>query len=300
MKNSLLSESGDWAQRSIRSYLDADMHKFFVQAGVSFELLGKAFLAGIHPSLIVDGRNFDSLLRVCGAGVYSRRKQRGIRTIGAMEVLKRVTQIKPELSSYREYLEELICLRNGVVHLGSANSDRLDMITADFLRASQILLEACDQAGDIHFGDYNEFVQNFLDKSVRETERLVATKIARARQRYRDTYGHLGEEALEKIVDAFLSIRTSQHEESSSESVACPACCNYGIASGEAGLEWELGDSEDTGPDVWVVLHVDHFHCMMCNLSLEGRDEIIAAGLSDKIDLDLDPEDFYEVDYEMD
>ena len=63
MKDSLLAQSADWAQRAIKSHLDADAQHFVVEAGVSFELLGKAYLAGIHPSLIVDGRSFGSLLQ---------------------------------------------------------------------------------------------------------------------------------------------------------------------------------------------------------------------------------------------
>ena len=53
-------------------YLKNEYDQFFIQAGISFELLGKARLATIHPSLIID-KDFDSLLHACDAGKHSKR-----------------------------------------------------------------------------------------------------------------------------------------------------------------------------------------------------------------------------------
>ena len=51
MRDKLLEQSADAAQRAIRHYLNKEFDQFFIQAAVSFELLGKAKLATIHPSL---------------------------------------------------------------------------------------------------------------------------------------------------------------------------------------------------------------------------------------------------------
>jgi hypothetical protein len=61
MKDKLLKQGVDATQRAIRHYLSGEYDQFFIQAAVSFELLGKARLAAIHPSLIVD-KDFDSFL----------------------------------------------------------------------------------------------------------------------------------------------------------------------------------------------------------------------------------------------
>jgi hypothetical protein len=72
MKEKLLKQSTDAAHRAIRHYLKNEFDQFFIQVGISFELLGKARLATIHPSLIID-RDFDSLLHACAAGKHSKR-----------------------------------------------------------------------------------------------------------------------------------------------------------------------------------------------------------------------------------
>jgi hypothetical protein len=51
MKEKLLKQGADAAQRAIRHYLKDEYDQFFIQAGISFELLGKARLAAIpRPS----------------------------------------------------------------------------------------------------------------------------------------------------------------------------------------------------------------------------------------------------------
>lgn len=117
MKQALLTKSSEWAQKAIRSYLDGQYENFLVNAGIAFELLGKAFLAGIHPSLIVD-KDFDSLLQVCGAGGHSKKAPGNIRTIGAKDVISRISQILPQLISYEQELGFLADMRNGAVHIG--------------------------------------------------------------------------------------------------------------------------------------------------------------------------------------
>lgn len=180
MRDTLASESQIWAQRAIKSYLDGDYDRFFVEAGVSFELLGKAFLASYHPSLIVD-RDFDSLLQVCGADVHSRRAPGNIRTIGAREVVNRVTQIVPRLKSYQKQLGLLADLRNGIVHMGSVGSVAVAEVMDHFVRATQIVLEALNLKFGTHFGEYSDVVKKLLDESSKEVEHNVVIKLAQAR-----------------------------------------------------------------------------------------------------------------------
>jgi hypothetical protein len=50
VKDQLLKQSIGAAQRAIRHYLVPEYDQFLIQAGHSFELLGKARLAAIHPN----------------------------------------------------------------------------------------------------------------------------------------------------------------------------------------------------------------------------------------------------------
>src|SRR5258708_19663231 len=99
MKDQLLKRSANAGQRAIRRYLGEEYDQFLIQAGHSFELLGKARLASIHPSLIVD-KDFDSFLLVCAAGKHTQRPPWTIKTITAPEVLKRCTHVHPRFLDF--------------------------------------------------------------------------------------------------------------------------------------------------------------------------------------------------------
>src|SRR5260370_11178835 len=117
MKDQLLKRSADAAQRAIRHYLAEEYDQFLIHAGHCFELVGKARLAAIHPSLIVD-RDFDSFLHVCAAGKHAKRPPWNIKTITATEVLTRCIQLHPALNDFNVRLRLLADYRNSAIHLG--------------------------------------------------------------------------------------------------------------------------------------------------------------------------------------
>jgi hypothetical protein len=78
---------------------------------VFLELLAKARLAAIHPSLIID-KDFDSLLHACAAGKHTKRLPWQVKTVTATEALKRCTQLHPELLTFESRLKLLAEYRN--------------------------------------------------------------------------------------------------------------------------------------------------------------------------------------------
>jgi len=89
------------AERAIRHYLAPEYDQFLILAGHYFELIGKARLASIDPSLVVD-RNFDSLLLVCADGKHTQRPPWNIKTITATEMLRRCSQVHPRLKDFEK------------------------------------------------------------------------------------------------------------------------------------------------------------------------------------------------------
>lgn len=83
------------------------------------EHLSKAYLCSVNPAYLVELRNgqFDSLLYLTGQGVKAR-KLKAPRTISAREALTRVEHLLPGLAAPRTRLEQLIDVRDGVVHTG--------------------------------------------------------------------------------------------------------------------------------------------------------------------------------------
>src|SRR6266851_5103377 len=132
MKDQLLKRSAEAAQRAIRHYLAEEYDQFLIHACHCFELVGKARLAAIHPSLIVD-RDFDSFLHVCAAGKHARRPPWNIKSINATEVLARCSQLHPGLTDFSSRLKLLADFRNSAIHLGEVVEDERKEIFHAFL-----------------------------------------------------------------------------------------------------------------------------------------------------------------------
>lgn len=301
LDKTLFDKSSIFARTAIRSYLDGQADFFFAQAGISFELLGKAFLCTYHPSLIID-RDFDSLLQVSGAGTHSKRPLGNIRTIGGKEVLRRVIQLAPRLGGYETTLSLLIDLRNGVVHLGSSDPEWLKRILLPFFSGTKILIETLQIELEQFYGEFTEMVQTHLNEAAADAERTVADKLARARAGYRDKYAELDRSSLETVIRAIEgSYVLSRYEE---ELIECPACEHLGIISGSYTMEWEPDDWDETGPtsaSPVVTLFPSYLTCRVCGLDLDGEEELRAAEIEDPIEIeDVDPADFYEPDYDYD
>src|SRR5436190_8615155 len=104
-----------FAESALEGFLSEDYQLFLVHAATAAEQIGKARLAAIHPTLIVDPKNVDSLLHAAGA--LSNAPQQ-IRTISFRETVDRLIRIEPEMAEFRTRIGLLADIRNGVVHLG--------------------------------------------------------------------------------------------------------------------------------------------------------------------------------------
>src|SRR6266478_5345539 len=164
MKDKLLKQGADAAQRAIRHYLNSEHDQFFIQAGVSFELLGKARLATIHPSLIID-KDFDSLLHACSAGKHSKQLPWQVKTITATEVLRRCTQLHPELLTFKSRLTLLAEYRNSTIHLGEVPDEEVKQLFQTFLAGSSAIAKGLGLKPEEIFGEFTEMVSKQLDES---------------------------------------------------------------------------------------------------------------------------------------
>ncbi len=295
MKDKLTKSSANSAQRAIRHYLSEDYDQFLIHAAMSFEQLGKARLATIHPSLIID-KDFDSFLHACGAGKHAKRLPWNIKTINATEVLARCTQLHPQLNDFSARLKLLAEFRNSAIHLGEIIDAERKEIFHTFIASTSLITDEMGTPRQEFFGEYAEFVATHLDKSSEEVNRLVAEKIARAKTNYRLKYGILDKGYLESIVQSIEnSYVRSKYED---EVIKCPACGHYGLASGAFELEWEVDYDRDGIPEggsPFVTLTPTDFICNVCGLNLAQTSELKAAGIHEPLNIeDVDPSDFYE------
>ncbi|HYF79331.1 MAG TPA: hypothetical protein VD973_19565 [Symbiobacteriaceae bacterium] len=285
----LIDSSSEAARRSLSHQVKEDWDQFLIQGSMAIELLGKATLVRIHPSLIVD-KDFDSLLVVSGGLKYSKRKDPwSIKTVGAVELLTRCAQVIPDLKSVEGKLRVLADLRNSVVHIGAPPPKEMGEILDAFLRGAVIHLEWLVSDQKAYFGEYYDYVQKRLDARLADVNKLVAGKIASAKSVFDEKYGSLESHVwhgIEAVVSKSLNpIRYEQIV------ATCPACGCDGLLSGTCQLEWDQFDEDDPG-DMSLRLNAKDFNCPFCNLHLDGVDELKAAGL--RATMTLEPEDLYD------
>jgi hypothetical protein len=112
-----------------------------LHCGISVEHLLKAFLASKHPSLLVDARDFSSLLHAVGEGARAAVDEHLIKSIGALECFRRVAQLTTLPMTERQ-VEPIFSARNGVAHLGIHETDKTDETVAMSVRINDTVLAA--------------------------------------------------------------------------------------------------------------------------------------------------------------
>jgi hypothetical protein len=80
-------------RRSLDAWCEDERDMAVLHCGIAVEHLLKAFLASKHPSLLVDGRDFSSLLHAVGEGAYATVDEHLTKSIGALECFRRVAQL---------------------------------------------------------------------------------------------------------------------------------------------------------------------------------------------------------------
>lgn len=294
MKDLLLKRSADAARRAIRHYVAKEYDQFLIHAGHSFELVGKATLAAIHPSLIVD-RDFDSLLHVCAAGKHAKRPPWNIRTITATEVLTRCAQLHPGLNDFSPRLKLLADYRNSAIHLGEIVNEEQKEIFHAFIASVSLIADEIKVKRPDYFGEFADLVATHLDKSLAEVNREVIEELVRCRATFDRRYSALDEAQMQVIVK---SIEANYPLDTYERRLAnCPACGMQGLISGPYDVDWEVdvnrfGDIEGGYPV--VTMTTSGFCCGFCDLQLDGAAELKASALPATVDIeDADPKDFY-------
>jgi hypothetical protein len=295
MNDQLLKRSASAAQRAVSHYLASEYDQFLIQTAHSFELLGKAKLASVHPSLIVD-RDFDSLLLLCADGKHTQRAPWNIKTITATEVLKRCNQLLPRLRDFEKRLILLAEYRNSAIHLGEIIEDEKKEIFHAFLAGTALLVDEMGITRDKYFGEYTPMVETHLDDSLAEANKEVAERLARAKTVYRQRYAALDNAQLQVVVKSIeASYPVEKYECLLTE---CPSCGQPGLLSGSHVVDWDVdydNDGSISGGYPIVTMTASNFLCFFCDLVLEGTIELQAAGMPETVDIENpDPEDFYD------
>jgi hypothetical protein len=273
---------------TMEAYHEGQWDLFFINAGTTLELLGKSYLASLHPSMIAKRDDFDSFLHACGREDLASTAVRSFRTIPATDVLQYCARLIPTITNLLQPLRMLFWARNGIVHAGSSHTADMEGILIPYLRGLIALLESLGVSKQEFFGELGTFVDSVMSKANDEDQRYVARAIPLARQALHSRFREHEEGDIKIITEAlsglFVERRMDALEERSdakefSEDVReCPACGGLARVEGAVGKETKI---ERRGKFTETVrsFYPRSLYCEVCHLKLNNSNQLRLAGI---------------------
>ncbi|MFJ8405790.1 hypothetical protein ACIQ9K_35695 [Streptomyces microflavus] len=282
----LALSSGKWMTAAFAAFVDGPSSEDMAvhHAGVATEHLLKAFLAGIHPSLIVDSKDFPSLVYAAGRGGLLQVRESRVKTIQLGEAYTRAQKLLKGKIPPRPDPWPLADARNGVAHAGYHDrAEVIQVFTSSIKVIDPLLVEL--GIGPQYWGDHKALHDELLIEGVEAARVRVEQKLARARRVFMQRYGHIDEKQRKLVVTSTVAITAPGYIEHA-EPTSCPACPSTGLLAGALFLDSERHV---------VVLSPAIFHCSACDLRLGPEElDMLAVPLGDDVDLDVPPEDVFD------
>jgi hypothetical protein len=275
---------------------DAELDFAVHHAGVALEHLLKACLVSLNASLIVDARDFDSLLHATGHGQYARTPSAHVRTIGLVEAFKRSKIVlKASLSVDEKRFSALAEARNGVAHMGVYDRSEAERILSTCLQVADVLLDNLGVEPDSYWGEFSAVHDQLITVDADRTRARYEAKLTNALNTFNERFQGLEGPSWEAIRTV---VAASVVHELDPVHATCPACRETGWLDGERAVKDDyiyLGNDEYEG-GAWVVMTPDVFRCPFCRLELRDVG-LKLAGFAREIETGDNPSDFVDTDY---
>lgn len=265
-----------------------------LEAGVSAELVAKAFLAAHSPALLLPDRpSRDTLLHLTGLGHLATSPVHEIQTIGMAEAFRRVRFLVPDFSYSPERHRDLTVARNAIAHLGDVPESLVSLALCSMVRIHTEIGEAIGDwgTGEDFFEEYwderADAVRHLLDESKDQGDRIALAKVATARLNFLRNFGRL--EPADRLAMATTLAGHRGWAAAAEVDAECPACGHPGvlafdgIAVGEP-FQAPLWSTGEPATYVHQREQVLGFDCSVCGLALEGQ-QAAAAGLTWHIEM---------------
>ncbi|WP_030331030.1 hypothetical protein [Streptomyces sp. NRRL B-1381] len=288
----LKGSSRRWMNAALAAFVEGTAsHDFAVHhAGVATEHLLKAYLAGMHPALIVDGRHFDSLLHATGLGSHAGPLSK-VKTIGLVDAYLRVAKLLPrKISISKEDLEPLADARNGVAHSAIHDSAQSEAVFTACLRLIDPVLEELKVDPNSYWGPYLVLHDKLVDQQVRQERVAAEALLVKARSLFEKRYGHISPRERDVVLAAITSKPMISLDREAP--VECPACGSQGWMAGEVENIHVYKDGQITIDTKEVLLSPHGFHCAACDLEVGTKLLVHLSDLPRGIFLDADTNDY--------
>lgn len=297
--DALFAKSRVFAHRALEAKDGEDHDVFQMWAALALELLAKASLAKIHPCLVVDSVNPNSLLEACGFNTNTV-----VKTVDANVVFARLKHTVPNFGTPNaEACRRISARRNAELHSGQAafSGMALEAWEGEFWSAAQLIL--ISMALDLEdWVGAESLVPLELLKHLRDIKAQAARqRIADAKATFVKDHTKKALEALQTATRSFNSISylgNFRYYLDHHWQQICPACGCTGFLGGDRGDEEVIDQDFSSGYEtVNQYFSPMEFYCPTCHLHLEGEEALIVADLAEDYSEEIEREMEYEPDY---
>jgi hypothetical protein len=284
--NVLAESSARWMQAGLEAFTrQADAHDFAVHhCAVAVEHLLKAYLASLHPALIVQGQDLDSLLHATGHGPHAAVPVTRIKTIGLAEALTRAERfLRPQIAVGNRERSQVLAARNGVAHGGLHDPTEVEAVLATCTRiADTILIVLGKPTQEAYWGHYRDLRERLAEDHANSTRIRYESMLAHARQAYQHRFDRVMTPEEKAAIVAALTVGLYSSDRESPRT--CPACREKGVLKGVNRYpEMSPAEHASDADDRAVVFLSDSFDCAVCGLYLQGPEELELAKIPTQI-----------------
>jgi hypothetical protein len=281
--DALMGKSQAYIGRALAAKAAGSKSEFQLWASLALELVGKAALARIHPCLVADPQSKVSLFAAAGMSISP-----DIKTITAATLFDRLTHVTKRFDEKtKKFCTNMSEKRNAELHSGEAAFEGAVASSWEgrYWHTAEIILEACGSLIETWLGaDKAKAPKELLAEYTHAIEQAAKIRVETAAEAFNARQKKDREEALARAaaIDIWTMRRSFSLEADNAWETECPACKSRSFL---AGVKYDEEVSEDDNEQdpfeelVDVSYVAEEFLCPSCNLHLDNRDAIEAAGL---------------------
>lgn len=290
-RDALYSKSQVYIRRGLRAQTENDTEEYQLWASLALELLGKAALSKVHPSLVADPLHANSLFAACG-----RQLSADIKTITAKTLFERLSHLEKKFDSrHQKFCEQMALRRNAELHSGESPFSGMTPVVweREFWGAIELVLMMQGETLESWLGATDSKAPARIIKQATEaTKWAVTNRIKRCKDDFEEKFPNKAKREIE--IQRAVSLPWNSSNWDAFDRCECPACGSLGFVAGDF---WDEEIIEKADPDhfedengdwhtipgsetVDRIYNVELFDCLICGLRLESTKEIAAGDIS--------------------
>ncbi len=277
----IYEKSKVYIQRALTAHAADDMDQYQLWASLALELLGKAHLAKIHPSLVADPTHQHSMFAASGVNIST-----DIKTITWKTLFERLHSLSPKFESQvKKFCDDMAQRRNAELHSGEVpfKPMKLESWESRYWQVSQLILEMMDLTLEEWLGAGQAKAPKALVQHAQEaTVKAAKVKFDDAKIRFSNLKDKKKKQEFVEAKEPFHFRNIFSFIFDREWTIACPACASNAFMAGSKYEEVVLDNYDPENPyeeDVERYYSGEQFKCLVCELQLNSREEIEAIGL---------------------